>query len=284
MSSDLSKRLAVAGVGIPLCAGITYMGGYEFAIGLGLVAARGYWEYASMMRGAGMPAFRALGAIATFFYPLVVLVGQFHGAALYSAGLLMGFAGLAMARIPLADKPIRTAAVTAFGVLYVGGLLGFAVPIREGWFMLDPEFAQTTDRVSRTLLLFFPLVITWGADMAAYFGGKALGKRKLAPEVSPNKTVAGAVCALIAAVVIAAAYSRLVLPGAWALDWAPTIAFGLTVGVLAIVGDLVESALKRECGVKDSSNLLPGHGGMLDRLDSVLWALPAAFFFMALFK
>ena len=237
-----------------------------------------------MMRGAGVRTFRILGAIAAFLYPLVVLVGQFHGAALYSAGLLMGFSGLAMAEIPIDEKPIRSAAATAFGVLYVGGLLAFAVPIREGWFMLDPEFAQTTDRVSRTLFLFFPLVITWIADMAAYFGGKTFGKRKLAPNVSPNKTVAGAVSALIAAVVVAGVYSRLVLPGAWALDWAPTILFGFTVGLLAIFGDLVESALKRECGVKDSSNLLPGHGGMLDRLDSVLWALPAAFFFMAVFK
>ncbi len=284
MSSDLSKRLAVAGIGIPLCAGITYVGGYVFAIGLGVVAALGFWEYATMMRGVGMRAFRRLGACATFLYPLVVLVGQFHGAALYSAGLLMGFAGLGMATIPLSEKPLQSAAVTAFGILYVGGLLGFAVPIREGWFMLDPDFAETTDRVSRTLLLFFPLVITWIADMAAYFGGKAFGKRKLAPEVSPNKTVAGAVCALTAAVAVASVYSRLVLPGAWALDWGPTIAFGFTVGLLAIVGDLVESALKRECGVKDASNLLPGHGGMLDRLDSVLWALPTAFFFMALFK
>ncbi|MCG8466622.1 MAG: phosphatidate cytidylyltransferase [Gemmatimonadetes bacterium] len=284
MSSNLSKRLAVAGVGIPICAAVTYMGGYEFAFGLGIVAAIGYWEYATMMRGAGVPAFRALGAIAAFFYPPVVLIGQFHGAALYSGGLLMGFAAVAMAHIPIEEKPIRSAAVTAFGVLYVGGLLAFAVPIREGWFMLDPEFAQTTDRISRTLFLFFPLVITWIADMAAYFGGKALGRQKLAPVVSPNKTVAGAVSALVAAVVVAAAYSRLVLPGAWALDWVPTILFGFTVGALAIFGDLVESALKRECGVKDSSNLLPGHGGMLDRLDSVLWALPAAFFFMAIFK
>jgi len=86
------------------------------------------------------------------------------------------------------------------------------------------------------------------------------------------------------ALVVAAVYSRLVLPGAWALDWVPTLIFGFAVGSLAIVGDLVESALKRECGVKDSSTLLPGHGGMLDRLDSVLWALPTAFFLMALLK
>lgn len=284
VNPNLARRLAVAGVGIPLCAFVTYIGGYVFAVGLGVVAAIGYWEYAGMMRGSGTRALQVPGSIAAFLYPPVVLFGQFHGAALYSAGLLLGFSALSIATIDLDDKPIQGAAATAFGVLYVGGLLGFGVPIREGWFMFSPDFADTTDRVSRTMFFFFPLAITWVADTAAYFGGKTFGKRPLAPKVSPNKTVAGAVSALLAAVLVAVVYSRLVLPGAWALDWLPTLAFGLTVGLLAIIGDLVESALKRECGVKDSSNLLPGHGGMLDRLDSVLWALPAAFFFMALLK
>lgn len=284
MKPDLAKRLAVAGVGIPLCAFVTYFGGAVFAAGLGVVAAIGFWEYARMVQGTGVRAFTWLGALAAGLYPTVVLVGEFHGAALYSAGLLMGFAALAMARIPIDEGPLRAAAVTVFGVLYLGGLLGFGVPIREGWFMSSPNFEPVPDRVSRTLFFFFPLVITWVADTAAYFGGRAFGKRPLAPRVSPNKTIAGAVSALIAAVAVACAYSRGVLPDVWSLDWIPTIGFGLVVGALAIIGDLVESALKRECGVKDSSNLLPGHGGMLDRLDSVLWALPTAFFFMALLK
>ncbi|MDX1578245.1 MAG: phosphatidate cytidylyltransferase [Gemmatimonadota bacterium] len=284
MSRDLARRLAVAGVGIPLCALVTYQGGPVFAIGLGTVAAIGFWEYSDMMRGVGVPVFRSLGAVAAFAYPLVVLWGAFHGAALYAAGILMGFSALAMAFVPLAEGPIRASGLTAFGVIYLGGLLGFGVPIREGWFMMSPGFEPVADRVSRTLFFFFPLAITWVADTAAYFGGRAFGKRPLAPRVSPNKTVAGAVCALLAAVAVSVVYSRGVLPDVWRLDWLPTVAFGLTVGSFAIVGDLVESALKRECGVKDSSNLLPGHGGMLDRLDSVLWALPTAFFFMALLK
>ena len=87
---------------------------------------------------------------------------------------------------------------------------------------------------------------------------------------------------MLAAIAVALVYSRILLPDLWVFSWLTTIVFGLAVGGVAIVGDLAESALKRECGVKDSSNLLPGHGGMLDRLDSVLWALPATFFFMLL--
>ena len=104
----------------------------------------------------------------------------------------------------------------------------------------------------------------------------------MAPKVSPNKTLAGAIFGMIAAITIAPVYSHILLPDLWVFGWSTTMAFGLAVGGVAVVGDLAESALKRECGVKDSSNLLPGHGGMLDRLDSILWALPATFFFMSL--
>ena len=237
-----------------------------------------------MIRGSGLPAFRVVGSMAVLFYPLVILMGQFHGAVLYSVSLVMGFAALAMAKIPIEQKPIRSAAVTAFGVIYLGGLLGFGIPIREGWIMFEPEGVSTTDRATWTMFFLLPVVVTWVADTAAYFGGRRYGKQKLAPQVSPKKTVVGVIFGLIAAVIAAVVYSRLLLSEVWVFGWLTTVAFGLTVGVFAILGDLVESALKRECGVKNSSNLLPGHGGMLDRLDSVLWALPAAFFFMVLLK
>ncbi len=284
MRPDLANRLAVAGVGVPLCALVAYLGGPVLALGLGLVAAIGFWEYATMMEGTGARVFGPLGAAAAFLYPLTVYYGGFHGAALYAGALLMGFSALAVARVPIAERPLLAAAVTAVGVFYLGGLLSFGVPIREGWFMSSPQNASAPTRIAQTMFFFFPIVITWIADTAAYFGGRALGRRALAPNVSPNKTIEGAVSALLAAVVVAFVYARWVLPTAWSLPWAPAIAFGFTVGVFAIIGDLVESALKRECGVKDASNLLPGHGGLLDRLDSILWALPTAFFFMALLK
>jgi phosphatidate cytidylyltransferase len=142
----------------------------------------------------------------------------------------------------------------------------------------------TEGRISGTLFFFFPIVITWIADTAAYFGGRTFGKRPLAPNISPNKTIAGAVFALVAATIVAPVYSRWVLPGGWEFGWIAAIGFGFVVGAFAIVGDLVESALKRECGVKDSGTILPGHGGVLDRLDSLLWSIPTAVFWMALFK
>jgi len=281
---DLRNRLAVAGVGVPLCALFAYVGGALFAVGLGAVAAVGYWEYAGMMHAAGTRVFDRLGAVATFLYPTVVLYGGFWAGGLYGGALLMGLAAFAIATVPLEERPVLTTAVSAFGVLYLGGLLSFGVPLREGWLMVPPLVAETEDRLSKTLFFFFPVIVTWIADTAAYFGGRALGKRPLAPKISPHKTVAGAVAALAAATLVAPLYSRWVLPGGWEFPLVPSIAFGLVVGLFAILGDLVESALKRECGVKDASNILPGHGGVLDRLDSLLWAIPTAFLFMAIFK
>ncbi len=272
----------MAGVGIPLCVLLTYAGGIVFAVGLGTVAAIGYREFATMMRGAGTRAFTVPGAIGAFLFPPAVLVGGFEGAALLGAGLVLVCPALALATVELDDKPIRCAAVTAFGAVYVGGLLAFGIPLREGRVLLPDAGGPDDGRIAGTLLFFLPVVLTWIADTAAYAGGRAFGRRPLAPRVSPNKTVAGAVAALLASLFTAFLYPQLLFPDVWTPGVPLTLVFGLVVGALAILGDLAESALKRECGVKDSSSLLPGHGGMLDRLDSVLWALPAAFLLLAL--
>ncbi|MDE2721088.1 phosphatidate cytidylyltransferase [Candidatus Palauibacter polyketidifaciens] len=283
MSSNLHKRLAVAGVGVPLCALATYAGGVVFVTGLGVAAALGYREFAAMMRGTGTRVLGLSGAVAAFLFPFAVFAGGLESGGFYAVGLMLLFPVLALTTADLSERPIRAAACTAFGVFYVGGLLALGLPLREGELLLPAGADASAGRMAGTLLFFFPVVITWLADTAAYLGGRTLGKRPLAPRISPNKTVAGAVSALLAGLATAVLYPRFLLRELWTLELAPTLAFGFVVTALAIVGDLVESALKRECGVKDSSRLLPGHGGMLDRLDSILWAVPAAFLFLFLF-
>jgi phosphatidate cytidylyltransferase len=122
--------------------------------------------------------------------------------------------------------------------------------------------------------LLFAFVLVWAADIGAYFTGQALGRHKLAPAVSPGKTWEGVFGGLAWALLVAAA------AGAWLFRleggaWAPFLLLCVAVVLLSIVGDLGESLLKRQAGVKDSGTLLPGHGGMLDRIDSLLAALPA---------
>ncbi len=284
MKSDLRLRLAVAGIGIPLCAIVALAGDLVFALGLGVVASVATWELAEMFRAKGARPFVTLGALGAFVFPPVVHYFGFTGGAFLGALLLMLYAIVAMMQIPIKEGPISAAALTAFGTLYVGGLLSFGVPLRNGWVFssLTPLGDATIDRVAWTLFFFYPVVLTWLADTAAYVGGSTFGRHRMAPQVSPNKTVEGAIAALVVGAIGAVAYALWVLPGRWTLAPHEAALFGLVVAGLGIFGDLVESAMKRECGVKDSSNLLPGHGGLLDRLDSILWALPAAYLFFAL--
>jgi phosphatidate cytidylyltransferase len=128
------------------------------------------------------------------------------------------------------------------------------------------------------VLLGLPVVLTWATDIGAYTVGRTFGGRKLIPSVSPGKTVSGAVGGVVWSVALAWLYVAFVLrPAAQlAMTFMGIVLFGVVISVVAQIGDLFESLLKREANVKDSSNLLPGHGGVLDRLDSLFFVLPVA--------
>jgi len=270
--ADLHKRLLVAAIGIPLCVGVVYAGGWFFALGLGLLSAIAFWEFAGMFANKDRLVFMNVGAGAAAMYPLIVLFFGFAGGAIYGGMLVVAIAVYSIRRLPPPAGPISAASLTLFGIFYTGALLAFGVMLREG-------FKGGHGRLAETLFFFYPILITWGVDTGAYFIGRSFGRRRMAPLISPNKTVAGLVGALIAGPLCG-------LLGLWILPmngFSPTVVlallFGLLIAVAAVLGDLVESAMKRECEVKDASTLLPGHGGVLDRLDSLLFAIPAAFIF-----
>ena len=165
------------------------------------------------------------------------------------------------------DQPVWALGATMFGPCYAAGLLAFLVVVRHGGEGLSPRVA--------TVLVFLPLVTTWLCDTFAMTGGSVFGGPKLAPLISPHKTWSGAVSGLVGAGVVAVLYGALVL-GAVGITlrvWQLLI-IGLVVGVLGQIGDLAESLLKRSVGVKDSGTFFPGHGGVLDRLDSLYWVIP----------
>ena len=136
-------------------------------------------------------------------------------------------------------------------------------------------------------LILWLFIVVWSADIGAYFAGRALGRRKLAPNVSPGKTWEGAIGGLLAATVLATGMAAAVPALAGANDGAGALgtwlALALFLGVVSIVGDLFESVLKRESGAKDSGGLLPGHGGLLDRIDALVAALPIFALLMLVF-
>ena len=167
------------------------------------------------------------------------------------------------------DKIIASSAATILGVLYIVLFGGHLVAVRMG-------FEQ---KLSAHLLSFFFLVLM-GADTGAYYTGRAIGKHKLAPKISPGKTwegVAGGMAAALALAALSHFWFFRELPLKWALPLAAVMM------ILGVFGDLSESALKRSAGAKDAANLLPGHGGVLDRLDSLLFNAPLIYYFARLY-
>jgi phosphatidate cytidylyltransferase len=155
-------------------------------------------------------------------------------------------------------KGLTYAASIVFGAVYIFGAWRCSIDLRE----LSPNW------------ILFALAINWVGDIAAYYVGRAIGRHKLAPRVSPGKTVEGAVGSLLGALIFAAAFRHWLMPAVPAIQVAVLAIAGNIAGQL---GDLTESAIKRGAGMKDSGTLLPGHGGWLDRLDSSLFTLPVIY-------
>lgn len=158
-------------------------------------------------------------------------------------------------------------AIVAFGPLYIGLCLGHLLATRA---LPDGEF-----------LIFGLFLVTWAADTGAYYAGTTLGRHKLAPSISPNKTVEGLAGGLVAAIAAAFLAQAWFLPSLTVTDCA---AVGCLLTAAGLFGDLAESAMKRGAGVKDSGSVIPGHGGMLDRLDSLLFTAPAFYYYVTLAK
>ena len=178
------------------------------------------------------------------------------------AALAVGGAGTLAVLALVGRDPggaLARAGLTALGAAYVGGLLAFSILLRQG--------------SGGPMLVLAGALMTWAGEVAAFYAGRAFGRHPLAPSVSPGKTVEGAVAALAASTLAAAAGASTIWAGR-PLSWALA---GTCVGLAGQVGDLAESVLKRSLGAKDSGWILPGHGGVLDRIDSLLFAMPTLY-------
>jgi phosphatidate cytidylyltransferase len=274
--SNLTARVMFAVVAIPVVVAAIWVGTDALALLLAVASALAAWECCRLATAAGYTPFTGVATALAALLPLAVRgyqAGRFVPPviALGAMMLLALLTAALFARGP-ERRPLGAAAVSLFVVLYTGGMLSFAYALRYHNYVIGAW--------AGTVLLLFPLVIAWATDTAAFFAGRAFGQRKLMAQVSPGKTVAGAVGGLAVAMLVSAGYARWVLAPVADLGMRPlaAIAVGAAISAAAQVGDLAESLLKREAGVKDSSNIIPGHGGVLDRLDSLLFAIPAAYF------
>ncbi len=258
-------RALSALIGIPLVLGIVYLGGSWYAIFVAIVVNLGLYEYNGILKKQEFDApaiVNYLGAtllLAVIFFDQLNLVYPLVMLAFF---LLFVSVLFNMDKISAADS-----ALSLWGMIYLGGLGGYLLMLR-----MLPDGAIYT---------YILLVGVWVHDTAAYLVGVKWGMRKFAPQVSPKKSVEGSLAGIGSTVVIFFSISIL-LPGLVSLSPLQAAILALGIAVFAQLGDLLESALKRQMKVKDASGIIPGHGGVLDRFDSLLLAAPFVYYFFLL--
>ena len=274
----MKTRLLTAAVALPIIvASIVLPAYYREAVWLFVVIAAfalaaGLFEFYSLTKKLELKADASvgyLGAIALF-------VGFVFDAPAKAPDILFatvaGFVIIVLATQTFRfrkdfSKMLTGIGVTFLGAMYVAFLGGFLVAIRMGF--------ETSTNLSTHLLGYFFLVL-FGSDTGAYFAGRAFGKHKLAPSISPGKTVEGLIGGLFAAGAFAALATWWFFPE---LPYQWSVPLAVILGVVGVFGDLCESAMKRGAKAKDAASILPGHGGFLDRLDSLLFAAPILYYF-----
>jgi phosphatidate cytidylyltransferase len=272
MSRNLIVRIAFAVPAIAFTLVVLWVGSWPLALFLAALGVLGTAEVYELARKRGINPLAPLGLAAAAAGPFATLWVKHYTdwePVLYAAAIWLILVLIAAVRTrPPVDRPLEAVAVTIFGTLYAGSLLAFLVAIRHG------PHSDAHPRGSFALAV-LPLVLTWACDTAAMAAGTLVGGPKLAPVLSPRKTWAGAIGGVVGAVVAALAYGALVLARVpMGLTMWQLVVAAIVIAVVAQFGDVAESLFKREAGVKDSSTLIPGHGGVLDRLDSLYFVLP----------
>ncbi len=269
-------RVLSAAVFLPLLVLMARVGGYVFLGFTLLFIGLALREFYLMMATKGLSPHWKSGFLAALLFPVGFYARlrshrteEWHLAGLLTVLLVAML--LAELRRGASKQTLVNASSTLLGALYIGWLGSHVAALRELPWTLSAPYR---DGMSFALLPFF---LAWTCDTAAYLVGRAWGRRRLAPGVSPQKSVEGAVGGLLASIAAGA------LARAWFapfLSWGQALVLGALVGVFAQLGDLVESLLKRDAEAKESSSLIPGHGGVLDRFDSLLFAAPLVYYFL----
>jgi len=262
----LGLRFLVALLGVPLMLGMSYLGGFWLA---GLVAALsflGLWEFYGLARAKGLFPLTWWGLAGGMV--LLAFLGLRWPLLL---ALLVLWVMLIMSRMVFRDEvkeSINRIGITIMGVLYIPFLFGHMLLMRS-----DYDFTGYK-------LLFFSMALVWLCDTGAYFAGMMLGKHPLAPHISPKKSIEGLAGGFIVTIAAAILIQRWWL---WEISVLDALIMAAGAVILGTFGDLVESLFKRDAQVKDTGTLLPGHGGILDRFDSMLFVIPFVYWYFRLF-
>jgi phosphatidate cytidylyltransferase len=279
------SRVLSAIVAIVLALGMTLLGGWYFTLCFAAIVYLGQQEYFSLVRAKGIaPAAKTTLVVSQILLITATLSPTLTDAVMPVAGTFICFYLLFQPKL----ATIADISSSILGLFYGGYLPSYWVRLRAigsaemsnlplgGYFPTNIPSLHTLPAGLVTTLLAFGCI--WAADIGAYVFGKLFGRTRLT-DISPKKTVEGAVFGVLGSVAVATA-------GAWYLGWPgwplSGMALGLLIGIASLLGDLTESMMKRDAGVKDSGQLIPGHGGILDRADSYVFTAPLVYYFVTL--
>ncbi len=272
----LKTRVLSALVGLVLLVAVLFMGSITLGIAVSLIAAIGLYEfYNSVGKLKGVNPIKGIGYLSVI--PLLLLGLEPSGLYKLDLGLLVGISVIlaiffSMTAIVFGHKKYNVidAAITAFGIAYVPFLLSFLILIRN----LENGF----------LLIWLIFIGAWGTDTMAYTFGRLFGKRKIVPEISKHKTYAGAIGGVLGCIGLMIAFG-FIAQAFFELEISlvALILLGLFCGLISQIGDWSASAVKRFVNVKDYGSIMPGHGGVLDRFDSILFVAPVVYYVLILF-
>lgn len=265
-------RIITGIVGIALAAFVIQTGGWVFAAVVLLLSLIGWHEFARAFAHNGQPASYFTGMIALIFMLGCAWMGssdEFMAVATLTMLLVFAEAVLFHGRFS-----VESACISAAGIFYVGFAFSHLLLLR---FWQDSQMLSSPvgDLSYGCALIWIMFLGTWSSDTFAYFTGSLLGRHKLCPSISPNKTVEGFLGGLIGTTAVVAALGMLL-----SLSLPHMAALGVCIALIATLGDLVESVIKRYTGIKDSGSIIPGHGGVLDRFDSVMFTAPFVYYFV----
>ncbi len=272
----LKTRVISALVGLTLLIAVLYLGSITLGIVVTLIAAIGLYEfYNSVSAVKNIQPIKIVGYLSIL--PLLILGLQKTGWFNIDLNILTGISVclvifLSMAFIVLEHKKynIIDACVTAFSIAYVPFLMSFLILIRN----MD----------NGIILIWLIFIGAWGTDTMAYTFGRLFGKRKIIPEISPKKTLAGAIGGILGCIALMIVFG--VITNAYfdlKMSFVVLAILGLICGMVSQIGDWSASAIKRYVNIKDFGNIMPGHGGVLDRFDSILFVAPVVYFVLVLF-
>lgn len=268
--SNNATRVLVAIIAIPVVIGASYFGGIYFFLFTLIISTIAFYEFSVLAKNKGANVNLWVGLLSIILF----LINQYSFFVSFLSIILLTVFLLSLIELfRNKDSAIINLGTTLLGIFYIGLFSTALLGIRE--FYQDDLYNRGG------YIIIAVLATIWICDSAAYYGGTALGKHKLFKRVSPNKSWEGAIFGFIFALATMILAKIIILNF---LSWNTIIALGFMVGIFGQVGDLIESLIKRDAGVKDSSTIIPGHGGIFDRFDSLLYTAPLIFLYLSFFE